>query len=84
MAKKRTKTRRRNRQAPYSPDDTHVLVEYDVTDEPIKDASYRRLPQHIQEESEQLYAQVFRQPKQAIPRLEALSVLQAPAANRAG
>ena len=72
MPKKRTKTKRRNTQAPSPPDDTLVLIEYLITDEPIKDASYRRLPQQIQEESEQLYAQVFRQPQQAIPRLEAL------------
>ena len=72
MAKKRTKTKRRNRQAPSPPGDTLVLVEYQITDEPIKDASYRRLPQQIQEESEQLYSQVFHQPQQAIPQLEAL------------
>jgi tetratricopeptide (TPR) repeat protein len=72
MARKRTKTKHHNRPSPYSPDDTLVLVEYDITNEPIKDAPYRRLLQQIQEESEQLYAQVFRQPQQAIPRLEAL------------
>ena len=67
MAKKKSK-----RAKPTVTDDTFMPVyvtQYEITDEPIQEPSYRRLPKSIKERLENLYQMAQRQPLQAIPEL---------------
>jgi tetratricopeptide (TPR) repeat protein len=45
------------------------LTQYEITDEPIKEAAYQRLPDAVKEQLENLYYQAQRHPKRAIPEL---------------
>lgn len=67
MAKKRTHPK----PAPASPDDSNVVyvTRYEVTDEPIYDRRFRRLPQPVKDEIEALYEKAKRSPWEAIPDL---------------
>jgi tetratricopeptide (TPR) repeat protein len=67
MAKKKPK-----RTEPIGTDDTSTPVyvtQYEITDEPIQEPSYRRLPKSTKERLENLYQVAQRQPRQAIPEL---------------
>jgi tetratricopeptide (TPR) repeat protein len=67
MAKKKSK-----RAKPIVTDDTLTPVyvtQYEITDEPIQEPSYRRLPKFIRERLENLYQVAQRQPLQAILEL---------------
>jgi tetratricopeptide (TPR) repeat protein len=45
------------------------LSQYEITDEPIKEAAYRRLPNAVKEKLENLYQLAQQNPQQAIPEL---------------
>ena len=45
------------------------IVEYEITDEPNQDPSYKRLPQGVQESIERLHYEAQSKPRQAIPEL---------------
>ena len=67
MAKKKSK-----RAKPIVSDDTLTPVyvtQYEITDEPIQEPAYRRLPKSIKEKLENLYQVARQQPLQAIPEL---------------
>jgi tetratricopeptide (TPR) repeat protein len=67
MAKKKTK-----RPKPVVADDTLTPVyvsEYEITDEPIQEPSFRRLPKSVKDRLENLYYVAQRQPHQAILEL---------------
>ena len=44
-------------------------AQYVITDEPMPDRRYRKLPKHIQDKIERLYQDAQRKPQQAIPEL---------------
>lgn len=52
--------------------ETLHLAQYRVTDEPIKDRAYRRLPASVKEQLTRLHSDAQREPQQAIPELLAL------------
>jgi tetratricopeptide (TPR) repeat protein len=67
MAKKKSKKAK-----PIITDDTITPVyvtQYEITEEPIQEPSFRRLPKPIKERLENLYEVAQRQPQQAIPEL---------------
>ena len=67
MAKKKSK-----RTKPSVTDDTVTPVyvtHYEITDEPIQEPAYQRLPEPIKDRLEDLYQTAQRQPQQAIPEL---------------
>jgi tetratricopeptide (TPR) repeat protein len=45
------------------------LTQYEITDEPIQESSYRRLPKSVKEKLENLYQVAHQHPQQAIPDL---------------
>ena len=45
------------------------LSQYEITDEPIKEAAYRRLPNAVKKKLENLYQLAQQNPQQAIPEL---------------
>lgn len=45
---------------------------YEITDEPIRDREYRRLPAHVKEALERLHRESEIRPRNAIPELQAL------------
>lgn len=49
------------------------LTQYEITDEPIQERSYRRLPQSVKDKLEDLCQEAQRRPLQAIPELRALN-----------
>jgi tetratricopeptide (TPR) repeat protein len=53
------------------PDDKKVvrLIEYEITELPIPDHRYRRLPQHVKEKIDTLYYKAQKKPQEAIPEL---------------
>jgi tetratricopeptide (TPR) repeat protein len=67
MAKKR----KRPHTIPEPSQDPQVLYlsEFEITDSPILDRRYRRLPRQIQETIEQLYDTAQKEPLQAIPQI---------------
>ena len=50
-------------------DDDVRFIEYEITDEPIQDRSYKRLPKGVQETIESLHYESQSKPRQAIPEL---------------
>lgn len=64
MAKK--KSRKRN---PSSEQDTLYIIQYEITDEPMEDLEYSRLPESVKDQLERLYYEAQRTPEQAIPEL---------------
>ena len=67
MAKKKV-----NRTKRISIEDSPTLVyitQYEITDEPIEEPSYRRLPKSVKEKLENLYQVAQSHPHQAIPEL---------------
>jgi tetratricopeptide (TPR) repeat protein len=44
-------------------------IQYEITDEPIKDLAYRRLPKAVKKKLENLYQGAHRDPHRAIPEL---------------
>ncbi len=69
MAKKRQK----NKQSTLAERSQSTrVVTYEITDEPILDEAYRRLPKNVKEQLDQLYELVQRRPQAAIPDLLAL------------
>jgi len=67
MAKKKPK-----RTKPSVIDDalTPVYVtQYEITDEPLKEPSYQRLPKSVRERLDKLYEMAHKQPRKAIPEL---------------
>lgn len=67
MAKRKSK-----RAKPIVTDDALTpiyITQYEITDEPIQEPSYRRLPKSIKDRLENLYQVAQRQPQQAIPEL---------------
>ena len=67
MAKKKARRRK-----PITTGDTLTPVyvtQYEITDEPIQEPAYRRLPKSVKEKLESLYQVAQRQPSQAIPEL---------------
>lgn len=69
MAKKRQKNQQ---SAPAERSQSTRVVTYEITDEPILDEAYRRLPKNVKEQLHQLYELAQRRPKAAIPDLLAL------------
>lgn len=69
MAKKRQK---RKQNTPADQITPGHLGPYEITDEPIFDEAYKRLPQNVKERLGQLHAFTLRRPKAAIPELLAL------------
>lgn len=64
--------RKANRKKPVSTEDTLepvYVTQYEITDEPIQESAYRRLPQAVKEKLENLYQLAQRKPQQAIPEL---------------
>ena len=53
-----------------SPLDNTVNLEYKITNEPILDKRYRRLPRQVKEAFQRLHALAQTQPRTAIPELE--------------
>lgn len=49
-----------------------VVSTYEVTDEPILDAAYRRLPDHVKASIQKLHSEAQIRPRNAISELEAL------------
>ena len=49
-----------------------TVTQYEVTSEPIIDGPFSRLPEHVRDSLERLYALAQRRPRQAIPELEKL------------
>jgi len=45
------------------------VMQYEITDEPIQEAAYRRLPKAVKEKLENLYRVAQRHPQKAIPEL---------------
>ena len=45
------------------------VTQYEITDEPIQESAYRRLPKSVKEKLEELYQIAHRKPQQAIPEL---------------
>ncbi|NOZ71404.1 MAG: hypothetical protein GXP38_05735 [Chloroflexi bacterium] len=67
MAKKRSRKKKRISKIDSL---TPVYVtQYEVTDEPIEERAYRRLPKHIKEKLERLYQEAQWKPQEAIPEL---------------
>ena len=67
MAKRKAK-----RKKPVYTDDTLTpvyLTQYEITDEPIMEPAYRRLPNSVKDRLEELYEEAQRNPELAIPRL---------------
>ena len=48
------------------------VTQYEITDEPIQEPAYRRLPKAVKEKLENLYQVAQRHPQQAIPELTEL------------
>lgn len=70
MAKKK---RKRTKHVSPEDDSTAVyLTQYEITDEPIQEPAYRRLPKAVKEKLEDLYPVAQRHPQQAIPELTEL------------
>jgi tetratricopeptide (TPR) repeat protein len=67
MAKKRDHFNKKTKTPIY-------VTQYEITDEPIQEAAYRRLPEDIKEKLENLYHEAQRHPQQAIPELVALQI----------
>ena len=67
MAKREsTKSKRRPKTDEYSP---IYLTQYEITDEPIEERAYRRLPKSVKVRLERLYQEAQRNPKPAIKEL---------------
>jgi tetratricopeptide (TPR) repeat protein len=49
-----------------------TVTQYEITSEPIIDGPFSRLPEHVRDSLERLYALAQRRPRQAIPELEKL------------
>ena len=70
MRKKKSVTKSHN---PITDELNAVYVtQYEVTDEPIQERSYRKLPRSVKDKLESLYQEAQRNPRQAIPELHAL------------
>jgi tetratricopeptide (TPR) repeat protein len=67
MTKKR-RPKRTGSQAPRDPEAVHILT-YEITDEPILDRQYRRLPKKVKDSIERLHESVQNRPREAIPEL---------------
>jgi len=50
----------------------YLLYEYEITDEPLFDAEYRKLPPEVRDQLEELHNMVFEDPDQAVPILRDL------------
>jgi tetratricopeptide (TPR) repeat protein len=48
------------------------VISYEITDEPIRDREYRRLPAHVKEALERLHRESEIRPRNAIPELQQL------------
>jgi tetratricopeptide (TPR) repeat protein len=48
------------------------ITSYEITDEPIQDSYYRRLPDHVKEAVERLHRESQTHPRKAIPELQEL------------
>ena len=67
MTKRRRKKRTSSR-GPQDPDTVHIVT-YEITDEPILDRQYRRLPKKVKDSINRLYESIQNQPLEAIPEL---------------
>jgi tetratricopeptide (TPR) repeat protein len=67
MTKRRHPKRKRSR-VPGDPDTVHILT-YEITDEPILDRQYRRLPKKVKDSIERLHDSAQNRPREAIPEL---------------
>ncbi len=69
MAKR--KRRRKRQRSIRAGDDLKAvqIVEYEITTEPIQDRHYKRLPKHVKDVIDRLYAEAQKRPNQAIPEL---------------
>jgi len=67
MAKKNRKSKRK-RIRTSSPETLHI-VQYKITDEPIEERAFRKLPDSVKKQLEGLLRDAQRKPEQAIPQL---------------
>ena len=63
------KRRTRSSRQPNDPSENVYQTEYEITSEPLEDARYKRLPQHVKDAIERLYAGIQSHPREAIPEL---------------
>ncbi len=70
MAKKKSSTREVERRL--AAVNSYKKADIEITDEPIRDRAYRKLPQQVRDASERLYAEAQISPKKAIPELREL------------
>lgn len=67
MAKR--KSAKKNRNSTTDTRNTVSVTQYEITDEPIQERYYRRLPEPVKEKLERLYQEALRKPWQALPEL---------------